>query len=81
MGEREIAMYSYTHYEFDDIDGNRGIQQVSYRIEECDKDSIIEQIKIAEDEAAEKLELVTVTLIDSTTEESVDLTVFTKDYR
>lgn len=74
-------MYSYKHYEFDDIDGNRGIQQVSYKIEECDKYSIIEQIKIAEDEAAEKLELVTVTLIDSTTEESVDLVVFTKDYR
>ena len=74
-------MYSYTHYEFDDIDGNRGIKQVSYRIEECDRDSIIEQIQIAEDEAAERLELVTVTLIDSTTDESVDLTVFTKDYR
>jgi len=74
-------MYSYTHYEFDDIDGNRGIKQITYMIDESDRDSIIEQIRIAEDEAAEKLEWVRVSLIDSTTGESVDLVVFTKDYR
>ena len=74
-------MYSYTHLEYDDIDGNRGQLITSYRIEECDIEPIKQQIKQAEDEISESLDYVIVTLIDSTTEESVDITICTKDYK
>ena len=74
-------MYSYKHTEFDDIEGNRGQSLTSYRIEECDRDSIVEQIKQAEDEAGEELDYVTVTLIDTTTEELTDITVFVKEWK
>ncbi len=74
-------MYSYKHIEFDDIDGNRGQALTSYRVEECDRDSIVEQIKQAEEEAGEELDYVTVTLIDTTTEELTDITVFVKEWK
>ena len=74
-------MYSFKHTEFDDIDGNRGQALTSYRIEECDRDSIVEQIKQAEEEAGEELDYVTVTLIDTTTEELTDITVFVKEWK
>ena len=74
-------MYSFKHTEFDDIDGNRGQALTSYRTEECDRDSIVEQIKQAEEEAGEELDYVTVTLIDTTTEELTDITVFVKEWK
>ena len=74
-------MYSFKRTEFDDIDGNRGQSLTSYRIEECDRDSIVEQIKQAEEEAGEELDYVTVTLIDTTTEEFADVTVDVKEWK
>ena len=74
-------MYSYKHAEFDDIDGNRGQVLTSYRTEECDRDSIVEQIKQAEEEASEKLDYVTVSLLDTTTEEFADVTVYVKEWK
>ena len=74
-------MYSYKHTEFDDIDGNRGQVLTSYHIEECDRDSIVEQIKQAEEEASEKLDYVIVTLLDTTTEEFADVTVYVKEWK
>ena len=74
-------MYSYKHTEFDDLDGNRGQVLTSYRIEECDRNSIVEQIKQAEEEASEELDYVTVSLLDTTTEELTDITVFVKEWK
>ena len=74
-------MYSYKHTEFDDIDGNRGQVLTSYRIEECDRNSIVEQIKQAEEEASESLDYVIVTLMDTTTEELTDITVYVKEWK
>ena len=74
-------MYSFKHTEFDDIDGNRGQSLTSYRIEECDRDSIVEQIKQAEEEASEKLDYVTVSLLDTTTEEFADITIYVKEWK
>ena len=74
-------MYSYSHTEFDDMDGNRGQLLTSYRIEECDRDSIVEQISQAEDETSEKLDYVTVTLMDTTTEKFTDITVYVKEWK
>ena len=74
-------MYSFKHTEFDDIDGNRCQSLTSYRIEECDRDSIVEQIKQAEEEAGEELDYVTVSLLDTTTEEFADVTVYVKEWK
>ena len=74
-------MYSYKHTEFDDLDGNRGQVLTSYRIEECDRNSIVEQIKQAEEEASEELDYVTVSLLDTTTEELTDITVYVKEWK
>ena len=74
-------MYSLKHTEFDDIDGNRGQVLTSYRIEECDRDSIVEQIKQAEEEAGEELRYVFVTLMDTNTEELTDIAVFVKEWK
>ena len=74
-------MYSYKHTEFDDIDGSRGQVLTSYRIEECDRNLIVEQIKQAEEEAGESLDYVIVTLMDTTTEELTDITVFVKEWK
>jgi len=74
-------MYSFNHTEFDDIDGNRGQVLTSYRIEECDGESIVEQISQAEYEAGKKLDYVTVTLMDTTTEQLTDITVYTKEWK
>ena len=74
-------MYSYKHTEFDDLDGNRGQELISYRIEECDRNSIVEQIKQAEEEASESLDYVIVTLMDTTTEELTDITVYVKEWK
>lgn len=74
-------MYSFKHTEFDDIDGNRGKTFTSYRIEECDRDSIVEQIKQAEEEAGEELKCVIVTLMDTNTEELTDIAVFVKEWK
>ena len=74
-------MYSYTEYERDDIDGNRGIYLVSYEIEACDTPTIIDQIH----EFMEKTREIppnpfTVHLIDSMSEEDVYLDIDPTQY-
>lgn len=74
-------MHSIRYIEYDDIDGNRGIEIKSFMMDDYDREYIKNQIIESERECGERLESIYVELIDSTTDELESIEINTKDYR